>query len=373
VTCHASAGSRSVAAAGSAWHKVVAACLGQLEPLPAGANLGVAYFGDQLAPMADEIVRALRERTGVADWLGVSSTAVLAGRAQPHENGLAVLVTSVPRSQFCIAPSFHPPLARCGTVLAHAALDEAAPEDLLAELARNAPAELVGGLVAASCSPVHIAGDMTASSAVCLALGREVPVAAGLARACTPIGLPHRVTSAQGPLILALDGRPALEVLTEELGDLFRVAGERFAPSLWLADEALASDVPQVRRVTVADPVRGALRVAGPRLEGKVRLMRPDPAASLRQLSELARDLRARLGGREVTAGIYLASRHRGPRLFGPGVDELAVLRSELGGTPLVGLVTDAEIYRGALHETAGVLMLIGADGGLVGQAGTSA
>ena len=63
-----------------------------------------------------------------------------------------------------------------------------------------------------------------------------------------------------------------------------------------------------------------------------------------------------------MTAGIYLASRHRGPALFGPHVDELTILRGELGATPLVGLVTDAEIFGGALHEAAAVLLLIGDD-----------
>jgi hypothetical protein len=87
--------------------------------------------------------------------------------------------------------------------------------------------------------------------------------------------------------------------------------------------------------------------------------MRPDPAASLARVGELARSLRAGLKG-EATAGLYLASCHRGRALFGPGVDELAVLREELGGLPLVGLVTDAEVFGGAVHEAAGVLVLIG-------------
>jgi small ligand-binding sensory domain FIST len=179
------------------------------------------------------------------------------------------------------------------------------------------------------------------------------------------LGQPHRVTSALGPVILALDGRPALEVMTEELGDLFRRAGDRFAPSLWLAEgEEGEGGTPRVRRVTIADRERGALRVEdGRRVPGAVRLMRPDPAAALARVVELARTLKAELAAHPITAGIYLASRHRGPALFGPQVDELAVLRAELGATPLIGLVTDAEIFGGALHEASGVLLLIGEDG----------
>ena len=41
-------------------------------------------------------------------------------------------------------------------------------------------------------------------------------------------------------------------------------------------------------------------------------------------------------------------------------MDEVAILREELGGLPLIGLVTDAEIFDGVVHEAAGMLVLIG-------------
>ena len=61
---------RAVAATGRSWHGVLGACLDQLDPLPAGANLGVIYCSEALAPVADELVRALRARTGVQSWVG---------------------------------------------------------------------------------------------------------------------------------------------------------------------------------------------------------------------------------------------------------------------------------------------------------------
>jgi small ligand-binding sensory domain FIST len=366
MTCHASPGARSVTATGSSWPRVVSACLGQLEPLPERANLGVAYFGEQLAPMADAILRALRERTGLPHWLGACGGAVPGGPGGgARENGLSVLVARLPPGAFRVAAALATPLARRGFVLAHAALDEAGPGGLMAELAGNAPAEVVAGLVAAARSPVHLAdAGGAAGSAVSLGLRDDVPAVAGMALGCSPLGPPHRITSGLGPLILGLDGRPALEVMTEELGDLYRRAGERFAPNLWLAEADGATrageGAPRVRRVTVADAGRGALRVEGGRLDGSVRLMRPDPAGSLDRLTALASGLRGRLAGARATAGLYLASRFRGRELFGPGVDELALLREALGGTPLIGLVTDAEVFAGAVHEGAGVLVLLG-------------
>lgn len=361
MTCHASARSRSVGAAGVAWDRVVRACLDQLEPLPHGASLGIAYLGDQLAPMADAIVGALRQGTGVPHWLGASGGAALGGPHGVHDNGLAVLITALPAASFRVVPSLRVPFMPCGLALAHGVLDEADPGGLLTELAASGPATIVGGLMAAHRAPIYLAGVGGAGSAVTLGLGPDVPAVAGLAPAGSPLGPPHRVTSAQAGVILALDGRPAFEVMADELGDLFRHAGPRFARSLWLAEVDRAADAaPRVRRVTVADPVLGALRVEGGRLEGEVRLMRPDPPAALERLRELARTLRRRLGPDGLSAGLYLASRFRGRELFGPGVNELALLREELGGVPLIGLVTDAEIFGGGLHEGAGILVLIG-------------
>ena len=364
MTLHASARSRAVSAAGPSWHRVVRACLDQLEPVPPGASLGIAYVGEQLTPVADAIVGALRERTGVRHWLGACGGAVLGGPEGTSDSGLAVLVTALPPASFAVAAGLRPPLEGAGFVLAHAALDEAGAGGLVGGLAANAPAKVVGGLVAAARAPLHLAGDRAAASAVALGLRADVPAVAGLAPACSPLGPPHRVTSSLGPVVLALDGRPALEVMAEELGDLFRRAGERFARRLWLGEAAPegSPDGPwRARRVTVADAAQGSLRVVdGGRVDGPVRLMRPDPAAARARVGALARGLRRQLGADPVSAGLYLASRYRGRELFGPGADELALLRRELGGTPLIGLVTDAEIFAGGVHEGAGVLVLIG-------------
>jgi small ligand-binding sensory domain FIST len=116
----------------------------------------------------------------------------------------------------------------------------------------------------------------------------------------------------------------------------------------------------RMRRIVAVDEARGSLQVDGGRPGAEIRLMRPDPAGSLARVRELARAQLDRLRGRPPVAGVYLASRHRGHGLFGPRVDEIAILREELGRLPLIGLVTDAEIFDGTVHEAAGVLVLIG-------------
>lgn len=342
---------------------MLGACLDQLEPMPVGANLGIVYLSEALAPMADDIVRALRERTGVLEWLGACGGAVLGGPAGASDDGLAVLVTRMPEDSFRIVPSRMAMPTQIGLLLAHAELGEAPPPMILADLARHDARTVVGGLIAAARSPVQIAETVMGGSPVCIGFRDDLPVLGGMAAAGTPMGPLHRVTSALGSDVLALDGRPALEVMADEMGDLFRRAGGRFAGNLWLAEpsgSAPALEALRMRWIAGIDADRGALRLEGGRPGAEVRLMRPDPAGSRARVRELGRSLAGRLSGRPAKAGLYLASRHRGRRLFGPAANEIAWLREELGSVPLIGLVTDAEIFDGVVHEAAGVLVLFG-------------
>jgi small ligand-binding sensory domain FIST len=360
MTCKASLRSRAVTAAGRSWHGVLNACLGQLDPLPQGANLGLIYLSEALAPVADEVVRALRERTGVASWLGACGAGVLGGPTNCGADGLAVMVLALPAAGFRVLSA---PAEACGPLallLAHAELGPGAPGALVRELLGADAATLVGGLTEAGRSPIQIAGGVMAGGTACLAFARGQPVFAGLATAGAPLGPAHKVTSALDGEILRLDGRPALSVLGEELGDLFRHFGRRFASNLWAAERSSGGETTRMRKIVAVDEARASLLLDGGRPGAEIRLMRPDPAGSLARVRDLARAQLSRCRGRVPVAGIYLASRHRGHGLFGPRVDEIAVLREELGDIPLVGLVTDAEIYDGLVHEASAILVLIG-------------
>jgi hypothetical protein len=331
--------------------------------MPPAANLGVVYLSEALAPVADEVVRALRERTGVTQWLGACGAGVLGGPAGSGGDGLAVMVTALPGGAFQVLPTPDQARGPLDLLLAHAEIGPHGPASLLGDLAGLDVRTVVGGLTGAGSSPIQIAGDVMGGGAACLGFEIGQPVVAGLATAGSPLGPSHRVTSALDGEVLALDGRPALAVLTEELGDLFRHSGRKFAPNLWAADRSSCGsggEILRMRRIVAVDEPRGSLLLDGGRPGPNIRLMRPDPAGSLARVRELARAQLAALRGVAPVAGIYLASRHRGHGLFGPRVDEIAILREELGSMPLIGLVTDAEVYAGMVHEAAGVLVLIG-------------
>ena len=188
MTCHATVGARAVTAAGNAPQTVLGACLDQLEPLPPGANLGIVYGSEPMAPMADDIVRALRARTGIEQWLGACGAGVLGGPGGASERGLAVLTLKLPAGSCRFLPSTPLLPSSVGVLLAHAEIGSAEPAALLAGLARHGAATMVGGLSAAGRWPVQIAGAVMAGGVACLGFSADLPVVAGVATAGSPLG-----------------------------------------------------------------------------------------------------------------------------------------------------------------------------------------
>ena len=362
MTCKAGARSRAVTAAGRSWPGVLSACLGQLDPMPAGANLGLVYLSEAMAPVADEVIRALRVRTGVTSWLGACGAGVLGGPAGRGADGLAVMVITLPAGAFRVLSAPARADSAFALLLAHAEIGAGGSGELLADLAALDAQTLVGGLTAAGRSPIQIAGGVMAGGAACLGFTMGQPVFAGLATAGSPLGASHRVTSALDGEILALDGRSALAVLTDELGDLFRHSGRRFAPNLWAAERSscgAGGETMRMRRIVAVDEARGSLLLDGGRPGAELRLMRPDPPARWAGCASLPGCSWGVVAAPPRSPASISPRAIVGMACSGRSVDEIAILREELGPMPLIGLVTDAEIYDGMVHEAAGVLVLI--------------
>ena len=125
--------------------------------------------------MADEVIRALRERTGVTSWLGACGAGVLGGPARMRTDGLAVMVMALPAGAFRVLSAPAQACGRrrraarpCGARTGRAAL--------LAELAALDAQTLVGGLTAAGRTPIQIAGGVMAGGVACLGFRLGQPV-----------------------------------------------------------------------------------------------------------------------------------------------------------------------------------------------------
>ena len=365
--------------AGADWGSTVKACMNSLEAPPEGANLGLLYATDALAGDLSSVLTFLRERTGIEHWVGNIGFGVAASGIEYHDRpALSVLTAALPEAAFRVMA---PVTNRAGADAIEAFAEQQADwlaqhrglfgvvhgdprNQAIAEIVTQAAARssgfLVGGLTASRGSFHQIAELVTEDGLSGVLFAPEVPVAVGLTQGCSLIGSPCSITGAEGDAITEIDGRPALEVFKEQIGellahDLRRVGGYIFA-AFPIADSDTGDYL--VRNLTGIDLNKGHISVAEPVEAGRrIQFCRRDHDAALTDLKRMVRDVKARAGP-APKAGLYFSCIARGPNLFGSESEEMRLIEAELGEIPLAGFFGNGEIFNNRLYTFTGVLAL---------------
>ncbi|MDA0700699.1 MAG: FIST C-terminal domain-containing protein [bacterium] len=365
----------SGAAGGSQeWQAVCHAALEDLGTVPAGANIGFIYVTDVLAHALPHILDAVRERTGVRDWVGTVGFGVCAsGREFYDEPAISVLVCALPDDSFRLLPTVTGPLKRViewhGGWLAdnqpvfgvvHGDPNFAGVPDVVETLAEASGGFLVGGLTSSRGEHYQVAGGLTSGGVSGVIFGPGVSVATGLSQGCMPIGPVHEVTESSGNILISVDGEPALDVFKRDIGDVLARRLERTTGYIHAAFPVSGDDTGDyvVRNLLGFDPERGWLAV-GEAVDTGDRLMfcRRDPQAARDDLSRMLGALEKRLD-RRPRAALYYSCVARGPHMFGEKGSELAILREALGDIPLAGFYANGEVSNNRLYGYTGVLAL---------------
>ena len=365
---------RAAFAAGDPWSTLVKSCLTQLTPLPAGANLGFLYATDALSGDLGSILTFLRERTRIADWVGSVGLGICTSGIETFDApGLAVLVAALPEDSFRVfAPvagdfgrfsvETAPWLARHETALGivHGDPRQPALGETLETLATESAAFLVGGLSSARSAPLQIAGRVVEGGLSGVLLAPEIAVATGLTQGCSAIGPVRQISAADGNIVMAIDGRPALEVFKADIGELLSRDLRRVAGLIFAGLPVPGSDTGDylVRNLMAIDVEHQWLAIAHEVAAGdRVLFCRRDAPSALADLKRMLTGLARRAGG-PPKAGLYFSCVGRGPNLFGDNSAELGVVRSALGDFPLVGFFGNGEISSNRLYFYTAVLTL---------------
>jgi small ligand-binding sensory domain FIST len=356
------------------WAAAAKACADQLGDLPPGANLGFLYATDALANDLGSILTFLRERTRIADWVGSVGLGVCApGREYFDRPALAVLVATMPPDGFRLftpatasaaqlAASTDPWFERVRPMLGivHGDPRQADIGGRIEALARQASLFLVGGLAASAKAPVQVAGRIVEGGLSGVLLAPDIPVVTGLTQGCSPIGPVRRVSEARDNILMAIDGRPALEVFKEDIGELLARDLRRVAGLIFAGFPVTGSDTGDylVRNLVAIDVPRQWLAVAHTVAPGDAVLFcRRDPVSATTDLVRMLADLKRRAGA-APRGGLYFSCIARGPNLFGRPSQELAMIRDALGEFPLAGFFGNGEIAHDRLYGYTGVLAL---------------
>lgn len=383
-------------------------------------TLGLLYITDHYAGDARAILDHLQaELPDVPDWAGTVGVGVCASGAEYiDEPALSVMLCDLPVDQ-CRVFSGVAPLPSGGGFTPHTALihaDAQTPDvaDLIAEMAqRTRTGYLFGGLASSRSQVVQFAasghgnvpgqgaaGGVFSGGLSGVALGEGVALVSRVTQGAQPVAPEREVTAADGNVLLALDGEPALDVMLRDL----RISLDEPRAALDVVRRTLvglASPGEQgvhrsgnfgadviVRHIIGVDPGRRGVAMADyPQVGQRAAFCQRNAQAARADLMRICAEIREELEPEEVTAttaaalaappdeasaphparrirgALYVSCAGRGGAHFGGTSAELQIVRHALGDVPLVGFFAGGEIARHHLYGYTGVLtVFVGQD-----------
>jgi small ligand-binding sensory domain FIST len=353
------------------WRRATQACLEQLGS--GGGTLGFLYATDYFASDLGLILEEMKEATGVPHWVGTVGMGVIAtGREYVDEPALVAMIGDVERNAFRVfgsiraADQVSTSALRCAGgesnfAVVHADPTNAEVASLVSALAGKVESGfLVGGLTSSRRLNPQIADGITEGGVSGVVFTGDVAVATRLTQGCSPIGPKHTITECQRNIILSIDGKPALDVMREDLGerlgkDLNRIGGQVFVglpikgsdTGDYLVRNLLGID-PQSKLVAIGELIKPGQQVM---------FCRRDLDSAAEDMNRMLESIKKGLFGKPK-GGVYYSCLARGPNLFGRKSEELGLVRDALGEFPLVGFFCNGEISHNRLYGYTGVLTL---------------
>lgn len=392
-------------------------------------TLALLYITDHYANDAQDILDHLSaELPFITDWSGTVGLGIAASDvAYFDEPALAVMLCELPHDHYRVFSGVAPlPSARSRRFKAHTALvhaDLGTPDvaGLIEELAqRTHSGYLFGGLAASRQHRVQFAlsghGNIKGQGAASgvfsgglsgVAFARDESGAMGLmsrlAQGCLPMSVAHEITACEGHVVLALDGKPAMDVLFADLerlrqepGDGLLATGQVLVGLSPARDESSRARLATVRQADPVagevavhnliglDPARRGLAIAPlPGVGMQLVFCQQNAAAARADLTRICAEIREELAPetlslevasalnlpeaqlpaqapRRIVGAVYISCSSRGSvQRHGQPADpsaELQVIQRALGDVPLVGFFASGEISRHQLYSYSSVL-----------------
>ena len=381
-------------------------------------TLALLYITDHYAAHAQEILDHLSAALPeITDWSGTVGVGIASNNVEYFdEPALAVMLCQLPHDQYRVFSGVSPlPAASTGRFKAHTALvhaDAGTPDvtELIDEMAKRTDSGYVfGGLASSRSSMVQFAlsghGNVNGQGAARgvfngglsgVAFARGAAMMSRVTQGCRPVSASYEITASDGNVVTELGGRPALDVMLEDLNVTLEQPREALAKvrttlvGLSRSEDRLADAKSQytgqfgaevlVRHIIGLDPARKGIAIAEtPSLGMKLAFCERNAEAARADLIRICAEIREELEPEELTqelatalnssvadssphvarriaGAIYVSCAGRGGQHFGAPSAELQIVRRALGDVPLVGFFAGGEIARHNLYGYTGVL-----------------
>lgn len=356
-------------------------------------HLGMVYISGSLQAYSSEILALLRARTGVLNWVGSGAYALAVGSTEyADEPAIAAMLVDVPEAEFQVFSGLNrpPPLdskTSTGHLAAHCALVHADPmtpelDELVQDMAAKTELGFAfGGLSSRrDANPdepsfVQIANQTLHGGLSGVMFSSGVSLITRVTQGCMPIAREHTVTRVQQQYVRELNGKPALDVLLEDLGvpesarqsldgDVLlkhfprnKLRGGLFA-GIVNSSEPTKRSVPadmSMRQVLGIDPVSRIVVISEGAQEGeRLTFCTRDEDSTRRDLVRACAEIREELDGsnKKIRGAHWVSCVAR----VGAVRSELEIISEQLGDISLIGFYANGEIARDRLFAYTGVL-----------------
>jgi small ligand-binding sensory domain FIST len=357
---------------GEDWAHTAQGCADALAKSATAANLAFLYVTDSLAEDVGNILAYLRQKTEIEHWVGTVGVGICANETEYFDRpAAAVMAMNLPQQSFRVFPCISQSVDQLSTEnrswiadasptfgILHGDPQNAKTPQLIQDLAEETTIFLVGGLSSSRGVCHQVAERLTGGGVSGILFAPEIGVQTGLSQGCTPIGESHVISDCLDNVVIGLDGRKAVDVFKEDIGEVLAGDLARVAGHIHAAFPLPGSDTGDymVRNLIGIDTIHGWLAIGDQVKPGdRMMFVRRDSNSARKDMMAMLANLDKRLTARP-RGGIYFSCVARGPNMFDKPGEEAAMIRQVLGDFPLVGFSCGGEISNGRLYGYTGVL-----------------
>jgi len=352
---------------------VSADLLDKLGPIPPEANLGFIYGTDHSVSVLPETLQALKQATGIEHWTGTIGIGLsVTGEEHYDHPAVGVMLGQFADPEFrMIDPQAIDVSGFVETSgdwldendhhfgVIHADPTNARTPELIDALAEAVPnAFFVGGMTSSNGQNLQVSDQVTSGGVSGVLFSSRVPLVTGHTQGCSPIAESHVVTSCQQNIAIELDGRPALDVLRQDVGEVIAKDLQRMAGYIFAALPITGSDTGDylVRNIIGVDEEQKLVGIGDQLTEGaELMFCRRDGTSAQQDMERMLEDISRRVDG-NARGALYYSCVARGRHQFGENSEELKMIQEVLGDIPLVGFFANGEIFHNRLYAYTGVL-----------------
>jgi small ligand-binding sensory domain FIST len=219
---------------------------------------------------------------------------------------------------------------------------------------------IVGGLTSARGDHFQIADDVITGGISGVLFSENIGVITNLSQGCSPVGDKHVISKAQDNVAFLVDGKPALEVLMQDMDIKDNQELEQKAAEVFLGLCIPGSDISDytVRNLVGIDTEHSVFAINDYLVEGnEIVFCRRTEQTAVADMQHMLDNMAARLK-QKPKGGLYVSCLGRGREQFGDDSEEIKMIHQTLGEFPLTGFFANGEIHHKKLYGYTGVLTL---------------